>query len=61
MITARHEGRGKVAAEAIEAEVGVDVEVGLLDLSSLDSVRGLAAEYASTHDRLDVLVTTPGS
>ena len=44
MITARDESRGKAAAEGIQAEVGVGLEVGLLDLSSLDSVRGFAAE-----------------
>ena len=60
MITARDESRGKAAAEGIQAEVGVGLEVGLLDLSSLDSVRGFAAEYAGTHDRFDVLVNNAG-
>ena len=58
-ITARDETKGKAAAAAIRTEAGVDVQVGLLDLSRLDSVRDFAADYTRTHDRLDVLVNTP--
>jgi retinol dehydrogenase-14 len=60
-ITARDETKGNAAAAAIRAETGVDVQVGLLDLSRLDSVRGFAADYARTHDRLDVLVNNAGT
>lgn len=60
-ITARDETKGNAAAAAIRAETGVEVQVGLLDLSRLDSVRGFAADYARTHDRLDVLVNNAGT
>jgi retinol dehydrogenase-14 len=60
-ITARDETKGNAAAAAIRAETGADVQVGLLDLSRLDSVRGFAADYARTHDRLDVLVNNAGT
>lgn len=61
MITARDEAKGEAAAAAIRAETGVDVQVGLLDLSRLDSVRSFAADYTRTHDRLDVLVNNAGT
>ena len=60
-ITARDDGKGRAAATAIRAETGVDVQVGLLDLSRLDSVRDFAADHARTHDRLDVLVNNAGT
>lgn len=60
-ITARDEAKGRVAAAAIRADTGVDVQVGLLDLSRLDSVREFAADYARRHDRLDVLVNNAGT
>ncbi len=61
MITARDESKGQAAAAAIRADTGVDVQVGLLDLSRLDSVRDFAADYARRHDRLDVLVNNAGT
>lgn len=61
MITARDEAKGQAAAETIRAGSGVDVQVGLLDLSRLDSVRGFAADYTRTHDSLDVLVNNAGT
>jgi NAD(P)-dependent dehydrogenase (short-subunit alcohol dehydrogenase family) len=61
MITARDQAKGQAAAQAIRAETGVDVQVGLLDLSRLDSVREFAADYTRTHDRLDVLVNNAGT
>ncbi len=61
MITARDQQKGRQAAAAIRAAAGVDVEVGLLDLSSLESVRRFAAEFLATHDRLDVLVNNAGT
>jgi retinol dehydrogenase-14 len=61
MITARDEGKGRAAAQAIRADTGVDVQVGLLDLSRLDCVRDFAAGYTRTHDRLDVLVNNAGT
>lgn len=61
MITARDQQKGRQAAVAIRADAGVDVEVGLLDLSSLESVRRFAAGFLATHDRLDVLVNNAGT
>jgi NAD(P)-dependent dehydrogenase (short-subunit alcohol dehydrogenase family) len=61
MITARDGVKGQAAAAAIRAETGVDVQVGLLDLSRLASVREFAADYTRGHDRLDVLVNNAGT
>lgn len=61
MITARDDAKGQAAAAAIRADTGVDVRVGLLDLSRLDSVRQFAADYAHRYDRLDVLVNNAGT
>ena len=61
MITARDQQKGRQAAAALRADAGVDVEVGLLDLSSLESVRGFAAEFLATDDRWDVLVNNAGT
>jgi NAD(P)-dependent dehydrogenase (short-subunit alcohol dehydrogenase family) len=60
-ITARDEAKGRAAASSILADTGVDVEVGMLDLSRLESVRRFAEEYGRTHDRLDVLVNNAGT
>jgi len=61
MITARDEAKGQAAAAAIRDETGVDVQVGLLDLSRLDSVRDFAADYRRRHDQLDVLINNAGT
>lgn len=61
MITARNETKGQAAAAAIRDETGVNVQVGLLDLSRLGSVRDFAADYTRTYDRLDVLVNNAGT
>ncbi len=61
MITARDDAKGQAAAAAIRADTGVDVQVGLLDLSRLDSVREFAADYTRRYDRLDVLVNNAGT
>ena len=61
MITARDEAKGQATAEVIQAEAGVEVQVGLPDLSRLGSVRRFATEYLATHDRLDVLVNNAGT
>ncbi|MEX1279151.1 MAG: SDR family oxidoreductase [Acidimicrobiia bacterium] len=59
-ITARNPQKGESAAAAIERDAGRSVDVGLLDLASLDSVRSFAADFADDHDRLDVLVNNAG-
>jgi retinol dehydrogenase-14 len=60
-ITARDEAKGRAAATSILADTGVDVDVGMLDLSRLESVRRFAEEYGRTNDRLDVLVNNAGT
>jgi retinol dehydrogenase-14 len=61
MITARDDSKGRAAAETIRSRTGKTVQVGLLDLSRLDSVRRFATTYAANHDRLDVLVNNAGT
>lgn len=61
MITARDERKGGQAAEAIQAAAGARVQVGILDLSRLESVRAFADRFISSHDRLDVLVNNAGT
>jgi NAD(P)-dependent dehydrogenase (short-subunit alcohol dehydrogenase family) len=53
--------RGEAAAARIRAEVpGADLELGQLDLASLDSVRAFATSFLADHDRLDVLINNAG-
>ncbi len=59
-ITARDETRGRQAASEIEASAGTGVELGTLDLSSLDSVRRFTGWFTERHDRLDVLINNAG-
>ena len=56
-LAVRDEGRGQAAAR----EIGVPVEVALLDLADLASVRGFAARWRAEHpEGLDVLVNNAG-
>ena len=61
VLTARDEGRGRVAAERIEAETDRSVAPMVLDLSSFDSIRSFADELASTHERPVVLINNAGA
>src|SRR5262249_30992745 len=45
--------------EAVAAS-GAAVELASLDLSSLDSVRAFARDFASAHDHLDLLINNAG-
>jgi retinol dehydrogenase-14 len=57
VVVGRDAARGEAAVEAIRQESGnANVRLMTADLSSLDEVRGLAARFAATHDRLDMLV-----
>ncbi len=49
----------RVKAE-LEAEAGGPVELMLGDLSKLDDIRRVAADFKAKHDRLDVLVNNAG-
>ncbi len=60
--TARTAERGNQASSRITAEVpGADVGFLLADLSDLEQVRRLAADFGRDHDRLDVLVNNAGA
>jgi NAD(P)-dependent dehydrogenase (short-subunit alcohol dehydrogenase family) len=59
---ARDPGRAAAACERIAAASGSSrVSYGLADLNEPGSVRSFAAEYLSTHDRLDVLIHNAGA
>jgi retinol dehydrogenase-14 len=61
-IVARDPGRGAATATQIARTTGNDrVDVFLADLSSQDSVRGLARSLRDAHDRLHVLVNCAGA
>jgi NAD(P)-dependent dehydrogenase (short-subunit alcohol dehydrogenase family) len=53
----------RIANAIVEIEAVVpwaDVEPGIVDLGSLESVREFAQGFLSTHDRLDVLINNAG-
>lgn len=55
----RRVNAGKEAVEPLASQRG-SVEVMEIDLNSLDSVRRFAAQFKSSHDRLDGLVNNAG-
>ena len=61
IITSRDEQRGQAAVDDIRRDSGSDaVEVMVLDLARLASVRDFCARFLADHDRLDVLVNNAG-
>jgi retinol dehydrogenase-12 len=61
ILACRNPEAGEAARQAIEHETGNhNLSVMPLDLSSLASVRRFAADFTSTHDRLNVLVNNAG-
>ncbi|MCP4867213.1 MAG: SDR family NAD(P)-dependent oxidoreductase [Proteobacteria bacterium] len=61
VMTARNQERGEAAATEVRTSTGSDrVELLMLDLADLDSVRAAAAELKQRHDRLDVLINNAG-
>ena len=61
VLAARNAERTEAAAESIRERVpGADLEVGTLDLTSLDNVRAFAAWYLDRHDELQLLVNNAG-
>ncbi|MCB0978176.1 MAG: SDR family oxidoreductase [Acidimicrobiales bacterium] len=61
VMTARNPAKGAEALEEVRRRTGSrTVELGLLDLASLASVREFAQRFLSEHDRLDVLVNNAG-
>jgi NAD(P)-dependent dehydrogenase (short-subunit alcohol dehydrogenase family) len=61
VLAARNRDRTEEVEASIRANLsGADVEFGLLDLTSLDSVRVFAAWYLSRHEELHLLVNNAG-
>ena len=61
VLACRNREKGEEAAKRIEAESPAgSVELMLLDLASLDSVRRFAEAYTAKHDRLDLLINNAG-
>jgi len=61
VLAARNAARTEDAAAGIRDRVpGAAVEVGTLDLTSLDSVRAFAAWYLGSHDELQLLINNAG-
>jgi NAD(P)-dependent dehydrogenase (short-subunit alcohol dehydrogenase family) len=59
--TSRSESRGSAAVERLRGEVpDAKVELMLLDLASLASVRAFAGEFLARFDRLDLLINNAG-
>ena len=57
----RDQARGDAAAERIRAAVpDADLEVRILELASLASVRDFAAGFLAEHDRIDLLINNAG-
>ncbi len=62
VLTARGRDRAERAvAEVSDATPGAQVSYLLADLSDLDQVRGLAEDFSSSNDRLDVLIHNAGA
>jgi len=61
VLACRSQAKGEKAASKIEAsQLSGNVELMLLDLSSLDSVRAFAGAFNAAHDRLDILINNAG-
>lgn len=58
---ARNPDKNLAAAERIRATVAdADLELGVVDLADLSSVRSFAASFLATHDAVDVLINNAG-
>jgi NAD(P)-dependent dehydrogenase (short-subunit alcohol dehydrogenase family) len=61
-LAGRNAGRTQIALDRIRASIpDARLESYLADLSAQEQVRGLAQEFQSRHDRLDVLVNDAGA
>jgi NAD(P)-dependent dehydrogenase (short-subunit alcohol dehydrogenase family) len=61
VLACRNEAKGRDALNRIWAEnAEAKITLGILDLSSLASVRAFADEYKTSHDRLDLLINNAG-
>ncbi len=62
VIVGRNEDKTrKVAADIKQASGNSDVDLLVADLSSMDAVRRIAAEYRETYGRLDMLLNNAGA
>lgn len=60
-VASRDESKARQAIERMERHAGTgSLEAGIIDLASLDSVRGFAETFVAQHDRLDVLINNAG-
>jgi NAD(P)-dependent dehydrogenase (short-subunit alcohol dehydrogenase family) len=60
VMAARNPEKGERARRAIAEETGAEVALALVDLASQASIRAFARDFATRHDRLDVLVNNAG-
>ncbi len=61
VLACRSQAKGDEAVVSLRKQVpGADVEVGLLDLASLESVRGFAAAELARPEPLDLLINNAG-
>src|SRR3954468_18985113 len=61
LLAVRDEGKGRAAMDAINAEVpDAKLELGILELTSLASVRTFAQETLANHARIDLLINNAG-
>jgi len=61
VMACRNLDKGHAAIEQVRAAVpDAQVQLEELDLASLESVRGFAERYRTTHDRLDILINNAG-
>ena len=61
VIAVRNAAKGERAVAEIRTDVpDADVELMMLDLADLSSVRAFADEFLSSHDRLDLLINNAG-
>ncbi len=61
VLAVRNLEKGQAALEAIQADHGAaSLELLELDLASLDSIRGAAAELAERFERIDLLINNAG-
>lgn len=59
-LACRNPEKGADALARIEAVAPGRASLASLDLSDLDSVKAFSAQYAATHDRLDLLILNAG-
>ncbi|MEM7416665.1 MAG: oxidoreductase [Gemmatimonadota bacterium] len=61
VVAARSAERGQAAVDRVKHDVaGAEVELMLLDLADLDSVRDFARDFQQRYDRLDLLINNAG-